>query len=96
MREELARKNRLALILFAIGLIAAVVLLSLPLWRFTANVYTKKSSNTFVGDEKYQEVRAEVETVAQEYRDQGMAVEINETVTERTNSKASLVAFFFF
>ena len=96
MREELARKNRLALILFAIGLIAAVVLLSLPLWRFTANVYTKKSSNTFVGDEKYQEVRAEVETVAQEYRDQGMAVEINETVTERTNSKGektSLVAF---
>ena len=88
--------NRISLVLLAAGLLLACLVMALPLYSFQANVYTKKSSNTFVGDEKYQEVRAEVEAAAQEYRDQGMEVEISETVTERVNSKGettSLVAF---
>ena len=96
VKEDTVRRNRLALILFVLGLVLAAVLMSLPVYRFTASVYTKKSSNTFVGDEKYQEVRAEVEGIAEEYRSQGMQVEIREAVTERTNSKGektSLVAF---
>jgi uncharacterized protein len=41
------------LILFLAGLILTLILMSLPLYRFSASVYSKKSSNTFVGDEKY-------------------------------------------
>ena len=96
VREDITRRNRLALLLFILGLALAAALMSLPVYRFTASVYTKKSTNTFVGDDKYQEARAEVEGVAEEYKSQGMQVEIRETVTERTNSKGektSLVAF---
>ena len=94
--DNLLSKNRASLILLAAGIILAVALMSLPMYRFTASVYTKKSSNTFVGDEKYKEVRAEVEAEAEKFKDQGLDVEITETVTERTNSKGettSLVAF---
>ena len=90
------KKNRISFVLLILGLALACMVMALPLYTFQANVYTKKSSNTFVGDEKYQEVLAEVEAVAQEYRDQGMEVEISESVTERVNSKGettSLVAF---
>ncbi len=93
---DISRKNRISLILLLAGVILSCLLMSLPLYRFSASVYSKKSSNTFVGDEKYKEVRAEVEAVAEEYRSQGMEVEISETVTERKNSKGettSLVAF---
>ena len=84
------------LLIYVCGLLCACVLMSLPLYRFNASVYTKKSSNTFVGDEKYTEVRAEVEEQARQFEEQGMKVQINESVTERTNSKGettSLVAF---
>ena len=90
------KNKQMSFLLLLVSLILSALILSLPLFRFQANVYTKKSSNTVVGDEKYKEVRAEVEKVAEEYRAQGMEAEIFETVTERTNSKGettSLVAF---
>ncbi len=93
---ELKGQNRRALALLLLGLVLALILMSLPLYSFNAAVYTKKSSNTFVGDEKYQSVRAEVDEKAEEFRAQGFDVEINENVTERVNSKGettSLVAF---
>ena len=96
MRENTAGKNRNALLLLLLGLILASVLMCLPLYRFTANVYTKKSADTFVGDDTYREVRAAVDAEADRFREQGMAVTVNETVTKRTNSKGeetSLVAF---
>ena len=83
-------------VLLILGLFLACLIMSLPVYTFTVGVYTKKSSNTFVGNEKYKEALAEVEQTADEYRSQGLAVEISETVTERTNSKGettSLVAF---
>lgn len=82
--------------LLIIGILLACLIMSLPLYTVTVGIFTKKSSNTFVGDEKYQEVLAEVEEVEKQYRDQGMEVEISEDVTVRTNSKGeetSLVAF---
>ena len=85
-----------AILLLLSGLILAGIMMALPLYTFRAVVYTKKSANTFVGDEKYQEVLAEVEAAAKEFRDQGMDVKRSESVTERTNSKGettSLVAF---
>ena len=96
MKNVSGTKNMIPLLLLVLGLVLASILMSLPLYRFTANVYTKKSANTFVGDDTYLEVRSGVEKIAEDFRAQGMAVTINETVTKRTNSKGeetSLVAF---
>lgn len=93
---EIKKQNRTALTLVLVAVVLFALLMSLPAFEFTSSVYTKKSANTFVGDEKYQAVRAEVEAVAEEYRADGFDVEISEDVTERTNSKGektSMVAF---
>ena len=94
--SEIRKQKRIALALMLAGLVLALVLMSLPLYSFNAGVYTKKSSNTAVGDEKYQEALAEVEAVAEEYRAQGLEVSVGEDVLERVNSKGettSLVTF---
>lgn len=77
------RRNRLGLVICAIALALALVFLSLPVYTFSTAVYTKRSPNTFVGDEKYVEARAEAEAAAAEY--EGAFIE--ESVTERVNSK---------
>ncbi len=95
-RTSAAKQNKVALALLLLVVIMAGILLSVPAYRFTSTVYSQKSPNTFVGDEKYLAVKAEVETLADEYRTQGMEVTVDESVTERTNSKGektSLVAF---
>ena len=86
------KKNRIALIVCAVVTVLALVLLSLPVHEFNTAIYTKKSGNTFVGDERYLAARAEVEAAAAAYE----GAEIRETVTERVNSKGkttSMVAF---
>ena len=83
---ELKSQNRRALVLLLLGLILALILMSLPLYSFNAAVYTKKSSNTFVGDEKYQSVLAEVEAEAERFR----------AVTERVNSKGETTSLITF
>ena len=93
---EVKQQNRKMLILFLAGLILTLILMSLPLYSFDIGIYTKKSANTFVGDEKYQTVRAEVEEVAEDYRAQGFDVEIQESVLERVNSKGKTTAGIFF
>ena len=96
MNKEVRGQNRTALLLLIIGLAFSLLLMCLPLYSFQVGVFTKKSPNTFVGDETYQEVRAEVEAAAEEYRAQGFEVEIAEDVLERTTSKGaktSLVTF---
>ncbi len=97
MRDPALKKtNRLFLLVLMLGLALALILMSLPLYSFNAAVYTKKSPNTFVGDEKYLAVKAEVEAVAEEYRAQGFDVQLGEDVLERTNSKGektSLITF---
>ena len=93
---EVRQQNRRMLLLLILGLALTLILMSLPLYSFDMGVYTKKSGNTFVGDEKYQAVKEEVEAVAEEYRAQGFNVEISEDVLERVNSKGnttSLVTF---
>ena len=93
---ELRAQNRRALVFLLLGLALAAVLASLPLFHFSAVVYTKKSPNTFVGDATYQSVKAEVEALAESYREQGLEVSLDEEVIERVNSKGettSLVSF---
>ena len=51
--DVLKRQNRTALRLMLLAVLLVCVLLSLPAMVFRAGVYTKKSSNTVVGDEKY-------------------------------------------
>ena len=63
LSAQSAQKNRLALILAAAALVLAAVLLSLPVVQFTTSIYTKRSANTFVGDEKYIAAMAEAEMV---------------------------------
>ena len=93
---EMKTQNRRALLLLLLGLVLSLILMSLPLCSFEAVVYTKKSPNTFVGDEKYESTKAEVEAVAEEYRAQGFTITMSEDVLERVNSKGkttSLVTF---
>ena len=97
MRDhDVLRSNRRALLLVILGLILSMLLLSMPLYSFNANVYTKKSPNTFVGDEKYLAVRAEVEEAAEKYREQGFDVQIGEDVVERVNSKGNKTSLIIF
>ena len=97
MRDpDLVGSNRRALGLVILGIVLSLILLSMPLYRFNACVYTKKSPNTFVGDEKYQAVRAELEAIAEDYRAQGFETEINESVVERVNSKGETTSLITF
>ena len=95
--EVVLRVNRRALMAALLAVALCLVAVSLPIWEFSATVFAKKSGNTFVGDEKYRAVRAEVEAAAAQYAaENGGAPEIVENVTERTNSKGektSMVAF---
>ena len=93
---NIRRRNRISLMLLFLGMALACILMSLPVYTFQASVYTKKSSNTFVGDEKYVKARAEAEAAAEEYKSQGMDVEIRETVTERKNSKGETTSLITF
>ena len=93
---EVRQQNRRMLLLLIIGLVLTLILMSLPLYSFDVGVYSKKSANTFVGDEKYQAAREEVEAVAEEYREQGFDVEIQEDVLERVNSKGKTTSLITF
>ena len=95
--ETVRRTNLRALAAALLAAVLCLVALCLPIYDFSATVFAKKSGNTFVGDEKYQAVRAEVEEAAKAYAaENGVMPEIVENVTERTNSKGektSMVAF---
>lgn len=93
---DIRRQNKAAIAVILVALIAVGILFTLPAFQFEAAVYTKKSPNTFVGDEKYYETLEEVNAVAEEYRAAGYEVEYYEDVTERVNSKGvttSLITF---
>ena len=45
---EIRKQNRRMTVLLLLGLVLALVLMSLPLYSFEAGIYTKKSANTFV------------------------------------------------
>ena len=92
------RGNRRALWLCIVAVVLIVVLCSLPVYQFNTNLYTKKSGNTFVGDEKYTAAHAEVDAVAAQYRAQtGMGdVVVTEEVTQRVNSKGATTSMVTF
>lgn len=86
------KKNGMALFVCALMLVMTVALLFLPVHEFSTAVFSKKSGNTFVGDDRYVKAYADVEAAAAAYEN----AEIKETVTERVNSKGvttSMVAW---
>lgn len=95
--EAVRRANVRALVAALVIAALCLACLSLPVYRFSATVFSKKSGNTFVGDEKYLLAKAEVEAEANARAEAtGVMPEIVETVTERVNSKGnktSMVAF---
>ena len=93
--DALPRSRKRGAILVFAALVLTVLLLSLPLFEATSTVYTKKSANTFVGDEKYQTVKAEVEAALADYKEFG-DVKLDEAVTLRDKSdgtQSSMVTF---
>ena len=85
--------NRLAQALCLVLCLLLAVVFSLPLFEFTSTAYTKRSANTFVGDERYVAALEEVKALLPEYGD---GAEITESVIERVNSKGvttSMVTF---
>ena len=89
------RSRKWGTVMAAAALLLIVILLSLPLFEATTTVYTKKSANTFVGDEKYLSVKADVEAALKDYKDFG-DVTLNEAVTLRDKSdgtQSSMVTF---
>ena len=93
---EIRKQNMRMTALLLLGIVLALILMSLPLYSFDVGVYTKKSANTFVGDEKYIAAREEAEAVAADYRAQGLDVEVSENVLERTNSKGKVTSLVTF
>ncbi len=89
------KNKRLPLILCATVLILALVVLNLPVYEFSIKVYTKKSANTFPGDEKYEAVLAEVEAEKVTLEARGLALTLSEEQTLRETSKgqSSLMTF---
>lgn len=96
MNLEIRKKNRLALGLVLVGILLTIIILSLPIYTFKAGAYVEKSPDTFVGDETYKKVKAEVEAVTAEYESQGIESEIVEDVIERTNSKGQKTSLVIF
>ena len=94
---NISRSSRLAiLILLAASLTTALLCCLLPFLRFSSQLYLKRSPNTFVGDEKYQAARAEVEEQLRAVEAQGIAGEIAEQVIERVNSKGEKTSLVIF
>jgi multiple sugar transport system permease protein len=95
--EAVKKKNLRALFLCAASFALILILFSLPVYRFDTSLYTKKSGNTFVGDERYAAARAEADAAADSYRAQGMGeVTVSEEVTQRVNSKGQTTSMITF
>ena len=90
------KENRIALALAITAFALCLTMLFLPAFSFKADVYTLKSGNTFVGDEKYTAALEKVNAVAEEYRTKGFDITVNEDVIERTNSKGNKTSMVTF
>lgn len=93
----MVKKRNLLALAAALALIAcSALLVFLPVYHFEANVYTKRSGNTFVGDERYQAARAEIDAMVADYTARGIETEVTEEVIERVNSKGETTSLIVF
>ena len=90
------KKNAVCLCAVILLLLLSLLLLSLPVYRFDATVYTKRSGNTFVGDERYQAARSEVDALMEDYAARGIHTNLSEEIIERVNSKGETTSLIVF
>ena len=88
--------KRLWLAAAAALILLSVLMFCLPVYSFQTVVFTKRSGNTFRGDERYQKARAEADALAKDYRLRGIATEVTEEVIERVNSKGEATSLMIF
>ena len=88
--------KRLWLAAAAALILLSVLMFCLPVYSFQTVVFTKRSGNTFRGDERYQKARAEADALAEDYRLRGIATEVTEEVIERVNSKGETTSLMIF
>ena len=95
---SLDKKRTLAMLLAAVlCAVLAAAMLALPVFEFNAEIYRKRSGNTFVGDERYIAARAEAEQAVADYRDAtGSEIALEETVLERVNNKGETTSMITF
>ena len=90
------KKNSLCIAFLILLMLLSLLFLSLPVYRFDMNVYTKRSSNTFVGDERYAAARQEVDTLVEDYAARGIHTGVTEEIIERVNSKGETTSLIIF
>lgn len=94
--QSFKKRNSIYLTTLIASLLVVCILFSLNTYEFNATVFEKKSANTFVGDEIYNQITKEIDSIEKELVQQGHEVTRQEEVTERTNSKGektSLIKF---
>ena len=91
-----SRKNLTALCAVIALAILSVLILTLPVYKFDVTVYTKRSGNTFVGDDRYLAARADVEAQVAGYSSRGIHTDITEEIIERVNSKGETTSLIIF
>ena len=96
--DMLVKRNLRLLWIGVAAALLVIVLFSLPIYQFNTALYTKKSGNTFVGDEKYIAARAEAEAIAAQFETQNNlgSATVSEEVTERVNSKGATTSLITF
>ena len=90
------KANRLALLAGAALTLLSLLMICLPIFHFEANIYTKRSGNTFVGDDRYQAARGEVDALAADYAARGIETKTTEEIIERVNSKGETTSLIIF
>ncbi len=90
------RRNALCLAGAVLAVLLSVLILTLPVYRFDVNVYTKRSGNTFVGDDRYVAARQEVDAQVADYAARGIHADVTEEIIERVNSKGETTSLIIF
>ena len=93
-----AKRNLMALCLCLAAAVLMAVLLSLPLYEFHSSLFSKRSGNTFVGDERYLAAKEEAEAALAQYAGQSASgrVALTEEVIQRVNSKGATTSMVVF
>lgn len=90
------QKRLTALCLCFAAAVLMAVLLSLPLFRFESSLFTKKSGNTFPGDERYLAAKAQAEEALNEFAAVSGNIALDEEVIQRVNSKGETTSMVVF
>ncbi|MDO4547577.1 MAG: carbohydrate ABC transporter permease [Clostridia bacterium] len=96
--EDARRVNHMGFALCLAAVIFIAIIMAMPFYDFTTSIFSKRSGNTFVGDERYLEAKAEMDAALETFESRDIEGELllSEQVTQRVNSKGettSMVAF---